>query len=345
MSEQFYALITDVGLAKITNGLINDTQVDFVHMAVGDGGGSYYNPSTSQTGLVREMWRGPVGLVAIDENDSNRVQIVSPIPPNAGGFFIREVGLFDVDGDLIVIAKHPETYKPVANNGSTKDLTIKLLIDVTNATSIVMKLDPTIITATREYVDNKVAAVNTNLIQLEEDFTTHKDKTATTTTKGHTQLSSATNSASEVLAATPKAIKDVFDYVKLYGLGVDTLPVLEDFNTFTKSGFYHAKGANRPAYDAMRSYFLLVIAIELNVSMQIALPYQYNELYYRHRDATGWTSWFKLIDSNTIKTGMGSPEGVITALPGTLYLNQNGGAGTTLYVKQSGTGNVGWVAK
>ncbi|KYG90039.1 hypothetical protein A0U40_18675, partial [[Bacillus] sp. KCTC 13219] len=176
MAEQFYALITDIGLAKITNGLINNTKVDIVHMAVGDGGGSYYNPSTSQTGLVREMWRGPVGLVAIDEDNNNRIQIVSPIPPQQGGFFVREVGLFDADGDLIVIAKHPETYKPVADNGSTKDLTIKLLINVANASSIVMKLDPTVITATREYVDNKVAPISTKLIQVEEDFATHKDK-------------------------------------------------------------------------------------------------------------------------------------------------------------------------
>lgn len=198
MAEQFYVLITDVGLAKITNGLINNTKVDFTQMAVGDGGGSYYNPSSSQIKLVREVWRGPVGMVAIDEDDNNRVQIISPIPPNVGGFFIREVGLYDADGDLIIIAKQPETYKPAIENGSTKDLTIKLLIEVANASSIVMKIDPTVITATRKYVDDKVA----------EHYT--KD-TASTSKKGHVQLSDATNNASVILAATANAVKKVWD--------------------------------------------------------------------------------------------------------------------------------------
>lgn len=211
MTEKFYTLVTDVGIAKITNGLINETKVDFTHMAVGDGGGSYYNPSSSQTALVNETWRGPVSIVNVDENSNNRLQIIAPIPSSIGGFFIREVGLYDVDGDLIVIAKHPETYKPIIDNGSTKDLLIKLLIDVANTASINLKIDPTIITATKKYVDDKAAIVSGNLTELDERLTQHLAHDASLTTKGHVQLSNATDSDDELKAATPKAVKQVYD--------------------------------------------------------------------------------------------------------------------------------------
>lgn len=156
MAENFYTILTDIGLAKVANSQITQEKIDFVEVAVGDGGGSYYNPSSNQTSLVNEVWRGPIGLVGIDENNENWIKIESAIQANDGGFFIREVGLFDADGDLVAVGKYPETYKPKIDEGSSKDLYIRMIIEVSNAAAITLKVDPTVIIATRKYVDDKL---------------------------------------------------------------------------------------------------------------------------------------------------------------------------------------------
>lgn len=183
MAEKFYTLLTDIGLAKVANAQITQEKIDFVEMAVGDGGGSYYNPSSAQTTLVGEVWRGPIGLVGIDETNNHWINIESAIPSNQGGFFIREVGLFDEDGDLVAVGKYPETYKPKIDEGSSKDLYVRMIIEVSNASSITLKVDPTIIIATRKFVDDKIALsvgpINQSLQDLQVIVDENKDDLAT----------------------------------------------------------------------------------------------------------------------------------------------------------------------
>jgi len=157
MAEQFYTILTNAGKAKIANAVALGTTVQITQIAVGDGNGTYYNPSETQTALVNEVWRGNVSRVDTDPNNPNWIVVEAVIPPDVGGFYIREVGIFDSQGELIAIGKYPETYKPtfIANNTS-KDLVIRAILEVSNASVVELKVDPTVVIATRDYVDSAI---------------------------------------------------------------------------------------------------------------------------------------------------------------------------------------------
>ncbi|MBD8046743.1 phage tail protein [Clostridium faecium] len=190
MAEQFYSILTSIGKAKIANASVLGTKLNLITLAVGDGNGKYYNPTETQESLVNEVWRGNVGVIATDSENSNWIVIETMIAGNVGGFFIREVGVFDDEGNLIAIGKYPETYKPIVSDGATKDLTIRIILEVSNASNVTLKIDPTIIMATKkdiETLDNKiknikipVTKVNNKLgdVTLKaEDIKANNDKT------------------------------------------------------------------------------------------------------------------------------------------------------------------------
>ena len=170
MAEQFYTILTNVGKAKIANALPTGTKVNLTKMKIGDSNGTYYNPSESQTELVHKVYECNVTSVEVDESNPNWITITAAIPSDVGGFSIREVGVFDDSNSLIAIGKYPETYKPVASDGSVKELYIKMTLEVVNASSVELKIDPTIILATKKDVENintKVEDVTSQLEHIE----------------------------------------------------------------------------------------------------------------------------------------------------------------------------------
>lgn len=169
----FYTLLTKPGLAKLTNAQITQTKVNLSHVAVGDGNGAYYEPNENMTALKKETWRGGTSRVGVAPDNPNWIEIEVTVPANVGGFYIREVGVIDDTGTLIAIAKYPETYKPTVDFGSTKDLNIKIIIELNNTSSVEVKIDPHIITASRKYVDEKVAAISGATTEVQQQLTTH----------------------------------------------------------------------------------------------------------------------------------------------------------------------------
>lgn len=167
MAENFYSILTRIGLAKLANAQFSGKKVNLTEIAVGDGGGSYYNPTQDDTQLKNEVWRGTIGSVEIDQENPNWIVIESYIPSTSGGFTVREVGIFDADGDMIAIGKYPETYKPSLDNGASKDLLLRMIIEVTNASAVTLKVDPTVIIASRKYVDDKFSELSANNIRIE----------------------------------------------------------------------------------------------------------------------------------------------------------------------------------
>ena len=155
MSE-FFTIMTDSGLAAIANAAIQKKEVDFAKIAVGDGNGSYYTPTKEMTALRNKVWEGTVSSVTKDENNPNRIEVVGIIPSNVGGFTVREIGLFDINNNLLAVGKMAETYKPVMEEGSAKDLYIEVIIEVTNANVVTLKVDPTFIYASKKYVDDQL---------------------------------------------------------------------------------------------------------------------------------------------------------------------------------------------
>ena len=201
MSTKFYTLLTDIGAAKLASAAALGVPLKITHMAVGDGGGALPTPDAKQTALVNEKRRAALNMLYIDPQNSSQIIAEQVIPENEGGWWIREVGLFDESGALIAVGNCPESYKPQLAEGSGRTQTVRMVLITSSTDNITLKIDPAVVLATRKYVDDKISE--------HEQSRRHPD--ASLTAKGFTQLSSATNSESEILAATPKAVKAAYD--------------------------------------------------------------------------------------------------------------------------------------
>lgn len=171
MSEKFYTILTAIGKAKIANSGVLGTKVNFVKLKVGDGNGSYYNPTEDQTDLINTVWEGNITHISVDEKNPNWINIEIMIPANVGGFMIREYGAFDNEGNMLAIAKCAESYKPLAEDGSTKELLIKMILAVSNTENITLKIDPTIIFAKKselEVLENKINNIKVPVTKVNE---------------------------------------------------------------------------------------------------------------------------------------------------------------------------------
>ena len=153
----FYTILTDIGKAKLANATALGTVVSLKDIAVGDGGGVAVQPATTDTALTNEVWRAALNNISIDSSNANWVVAEGYIPSTDGDFTVREVGLFDVDGDMIAVGNYPDTYKPTLASGSAKDLYIKVIIEVSDAGVVELKIDPAVVLSTRKYVDDEVA--------------------------------------------------------------------------------------------------------------------------------------------------------------------------------------------
>ncbi|EEX1532832.1 phage tail protein [Escherichia coli] len=201
-TRKFKTVITDTGAKKLAQAAAPDGKpVRLTHMAVGDGGGALPTPDSKQTRLVHEVWRHTVNRVILDATHQNRIIAELVIPPETGGFWIREIGVFDEHGDLIAVGNTAESYKPAVAEGSGRAQTFRTILTVSSTATVALTVDNTMVMATVDYVDNK--------LKEHEQSRCHPD--ASLTAKGFVQLSSATNRDSETLAATPKAVKVAYD--------------------------------------------------------------------------------------------------------------------------------------
>ena len=205
MTVKYKTFITKAGAEKLAAATVpNGKKVNFTAMAVGDGGGTLPVPDPNQTKLVKEVWRHALNKISQDKKNKNYVVAELLIPPETGGFWMRELGLYDDTGTLIAVGNMAESYKPALAEGSGRAQTVRMVIMVSNIESVELTIDTSTVMATQDYVDDKLAE--------HEKSRRHPD--ATLTAKGFTQLSSATDSASESVAATPKAVKAAYDLAK-----------------------------------------------------------------------------------------------------------------------------------
>ncbi|EEN9865244.1 phage tail protein [Salmonella enterica] len=202
MTVKYKTLITKAGAIKLAAATVpNGKKVNFTAMAIGDGGGTLPVPDANQTKIVNEVWRYKLNKISQDKKHQNYVVAELLIPPETGGFWMREMGLYDDTGTLIAVGNMAESYKPKLEEGSGRAQTVRMVIMVSDIESVELTIDTSTVMATQDYVNDKLAE--------HERSRRHPD--ATLTAKGFTQLSSATDSASEVLAATPKAVKAAYD--------------------------------------------------------------------------------------------------------------------------------------
>lgn len=172
---QFGMTITNIGLAKMTNAQITQKTVDAKYMVLGDGNGAYYTPNQSQTSLKKEVWRGLLADISVSESNPNKLTFSAYLPSTVGGFTIREVGIVDTDNQLIALSLFPEQYKPQMSEGITDDSLIHCVIETSNASVVTLAVDPTIIIASRKYVDEKIAKIGGAADKVQEQLTQHLD--------------------------------------------------------------------------------------------------------------------------------------------------------------------------
>jgi len=197
----FKSVVTTLGQARIAAAIAAGTDINITQLAVGDGNGKATTPVATQTKLVKEVYRTPLNSLKLDPTHGNWVIAEAVISASVGGFWMREMGLFADDGTLIAVCNMADTYKPTLAEGSGRTQTLRMVIAVSNTEAISLLIDDSVIMATEQYVNDLLAA--------HEKSRNHPD--GTLTAKGFVQLNSAVSSTSEVLAATPKAVKTAND--------------------------------------------------------------------------------------------------------------------------------------
>lgn len=165
METKYYAVLTNVGAAKLANATALGAQVEITQMAVGDGNGVLPTPNPAQTALVHELRRKPLNSLSIDPNNANQIIAEQVIPEDEGGWWIREIGLFDKDGDMIAVANCAETYKPQLQEGSGRVQVVRMILIVSSTAAVTLKIDPSVVLATRKYVDDQIIQVKSYVDQ------------------------------------------------------------------------------------------------------------------------------------------------------------------------------------
>nr|DAN54405.1 MAG TPA: tail collar fiber protein [Bacteriophage sp.] len=164
MSQQYYTLVTNIGAARIAKATALGTVVNLSQMAVGDGGGNPITPSATATALTREVYRSSLNMLEVDENNQKQVIAELLIPEEQGDFTIREVGLFDDDNNLIAIGSIADSYKPLLSSGTASQQIIRMVIQIDNTDAVVLKVDPAVVLATRDFVTKEVSRIMENSV-------------------------------------------------------------------------------------------------------------------------------------------------------------------------------------
>ncbi|AWN69528.1 phage tail protein [Escherichia coli] len=201
MTVKYYAILTNQGVARLANATMLGSKLNLTQMAVGDANGVLPTPDPAQTKLINQKRIAPLNLLSVDPNNQSQIIAEQIIPENEGGFWIREIGLYDDEGVLIAVANCPETYKPQLQEGSGRTQTIRMILVVSNTEAITLKIDPSVVLATRQYVDQ----------QIEVHEQSRRHPSASLTEKGFVRLYSGVESNDETVAATPKAVKIAMD--------------------------------------------------------------------------------------------------------------------------------------
>ncbi|EAC0491908.1 tail fiber protein [Salmonella enterica subsp. enterica serovar Braenderup] len=303
MSTKFKTVITTAGAAKLAAATMpGGKKINLNVMAVGDGGGKLPDPDAGQTQLVNEVWRHTLNKISQDNRYSNYIVAELVIPPEVGGFWMRELGLYDDEGTLIAVANMAESYKPELAEGSGRAQTCRMVIIVSSVESVELSIDSTMVMATQDYVDDRLAE--------HEKSRRHPD--ATLKEKGFTQLSNATDSESETLAATPKAVKAAYDLA-------DAKYTAQDATT-TRKGLVQLSNATDSVSETLAA-----------TPKAVKVAYDIANAKYTAQDATtmrkGLVQLSNATDS-TSETLAATPKAVKAAMDnanGRLAKNSNGG--------------------
>ena len=206
MASQYFAILTDYGTRAIAHALSQGQPLQLTQFAVGDGNGQAVTPTASATALVHQTHIAPVSAVSLDPRNNKQVIVELTIPENVGGFYIREMGVFDSQKKLIAYANCPESFKPAENSGSGKVQVLRMILKVESSSAVTLSIDNSVIFVTRQQMTPKTITATTQN-GFDESGHSHEIAKASTTQQGIVQLTNDTGLESESLALTAKAGK------------------------------------------------------------------------------------------------------------------------------------------
>ena len=206
MASQYFAILTDYGTRAIAHALSQGQPLQLTQFAVGDGNGKAVTPTASATALVHQTHIAPVSAVSLDPRNNKQVIVELTIPENIGGFYIREMGVFDAQNKLIAYANCPESFKPAENSGSGKVQVLRMILKVESSSAVTLSIDNSVIFVTRQQMAPKIITATTQN-GFDESGHSHEIAKASTTQQGIVQLTNDTGLESESLALTAKAGK------------------------------------------------------------------------------------------------------------------------------------------
>ncbi|MEH8064576.1 phage tail protein [Gallibacterium anatis] len=213
MAKQYYSVLTDYGTQVIASAIARKQPLQITQMAVGDGNGRATTPNSRNTGLVREVHRADISAISVDPRNDKQIIFELTIPENVGGFWIREMGIFDNQNRLVAYANCPDSFKPQLESGSGKVQVVRMILLVSSSDAITLKVDDSVIFVTRGQLTPKAITATTKNA-VDETGHSHEIDKASTSQAGIVELDSSINSEAENKAATPKAVKTAYDKAK-----------------------------------------------------------------------------------------------------------------------------------
>ena len=220
MASQYFAILTDYGTRAIAHALSQGQPLQLAKFAVGDGNGQAVTPTASATDLVHQTHIAPVSAVSLDPRNNKQVIVELTIPENVGGFYIREMGVFDAQNKLIAYANCPESFKPTESSGSGKVQVLRMILKVESSSAVTLSIDNSVIFVTRQQMTPKTITATTQN-GFDDSGHSHEINKASTSQQGIVQLTNDTGLESESLALTAKAGKKLAQLIATVQLALN----------------------------------------------------------------------------------------------------------------------------
>lgn len=307
---KYFALLTKLGENLLAQATALGTKLELTHMAVGDGGGSLPTPDTNQTKLIAEKRKAAINTLFIDDKNKNQIIAEQIIPEQDGGWWIREIGLFDKAGNLIAVANCPETYKPQLAEGSGRTQSIRMVLIVSHTESVTLKIDPSVVLATREYVNTEITVLDKKIdalsAQTKLDLNKKFDKANISGVKGNDndKVPSLNLLTTEIGKLPTKADLQNITSQTIFARA-EAIPQNADLNDYTNAGlFYQASsnpGANAKNYPPNSSAGSLEVVRTGSTSVKQVYTDWYDKKTYTRRYNGGNKTWADKWDEDYTK--------------------------------------------
>ena len=251
MTAQYFTVLTNYGTQAFAKAIATNQPIQFSSFAVGDGNGQAVTPTADRTALVKETHRANVSAVSLDPRNNKQIIIELTIPEDVGGFYIREMGVFDSANKLVAYANAPESFKPTLESGSGKVQVLRMILKVSNSQAVTLSIDNSVIFVTRQQFNpKKITSSTTN--GFDESGHTHEIEKADTTKAGIVQLTDDTGLDSDKLGLSARAGKKLAQLISTVQLALGNyIPNNKKSNsvTSTSNDNVATSSAVKTAYD------------------------------------------------------------------------------------------------